>query len=97
MLDPATPLGDLGLDSLLSVELRNTLGTAIGKPLPATLLFDHPTVDALTAVLVRELGLEGATRPGPSSAPAPGGVLEVIEDLTDEEVDRRLALRSRQR
>ncbi len=97
VLDPATPLGDLGLDSLLSVELRNTLGTAIGKPLPATLLFDHPTVDALTDVLVRELGLEGATRPGPSSAPAPGGVLEVIEDLTDEEVDRRLALRSRQR
>ena len=54
-VDPRMPLGDMGLDSLLAVELRNTLGAAIGKPLPATLLFDYPTLDALTDYLLHEV------------------------------------------
>jgi acyl carrier protein len=51
-VDPATPAGELGLDSLLAVELRNALSTALSMPLPATLLFDHPTLEQLTEHLL---------------------------------------------
>ena len=96
-LDPGTPLGELGLDSLLAVELRNNLGTAIGKTLPATLLFDYPTVDALTDVLLRELGVDDAAATAAASSPPPAGALASIEELSDEEVERRLAARARKR
>ena len=45
------PLRELGLDSLMTVELRNAVAQAINHPLPATLLFDHPSLRELTAHL----------------------------------------------
>ncbi|MDX2205389.1 MAG: SDR family NAD(P)-dependent oxidoreductase [Hyphomicrobiaceae bacterium] len=95
-IDPAAPLGDLGLDSLLAVQLRNTLSRALGTPLPATLLFDYPTVEALTGHLaddVLKLGPgEEASPPAPTPAPS---LVDSIEDMSDEEVERMLANRSR--
>ncbi|MGE5149636.1 MAG: KR domain-containing protein, partial [Rhodospirillaceae bacterium] len=62
-LERQRPFAELGLDSLMAVELRNALGAAIGRVLPTSLVFDHPTADALCAHLAVELGL--AVPPAP--------------------------------
>ncbi|MFR9770689.1 SDR family NAD(P)-dependent oxidoreductase [Nocardia sp. SC052] len=48
-----TPLRELGLDSMMAVELRNALSADLGMRLPATLLFDHPTVAAVSEEIAR--------------------------------------------
>ncbi|MFT4979895.1 MAG: acyl transferase domain-containing protein, partial [Myxococcota bacterium] len=42
-----TPLTELGLDSLMGLEVRNRLEALGGEPLPATLIWTHPSVAAL--------------------------------------------------
>ena len=90
------PLNELGLDSLMAVELRNALGAAVGENLPATLLFDYPTIDTLTGYLAKSvlnLGEPGAKVAPEKVSVAPKAVedlLSEIENLDDSAIERLL-------
>jgi hypothetical protein len=90
-LGPDHGLRDIGIDSLMSLELRNRLQRAAGVPLPSTLAFDHPTPHQLTLSLLERLGAvepdrEAAT---PDEA-ADETVAAEIDAMSDEEVRRML-------
>jgi len=60
-------LFDLGFDSLLAMDLRRRLARDFGRAFPATLVFDHPTIERLAAHLASCLADELCARP---TAPA---------------------------
>jgi polyketide synthase 12/polyene macrolide polyketide synthase/epothilone polyketide synthase D len=89
---------DLGMDSLMAVDLRNRLQLRIKRSLPSTLAFDQPNLDALTSYLADEvLGLAGEeTSAADARVDASwefADVLASVEDMSDEDVDRLLAER----
>jgi acyl transferase domain-containing protein len=88
-IDPRQPLSELGLDSLMAVELRNVISRLIDRPLPATLLFKYPTIETLTGHLADDVfGVrEAAATPAPA-APEEGAGLE---GLADEDAARLLS------
>ncbi|WSQ06568.1 SDR family NAD(P)-dependent oxidoreductase [Streptomyces sp. NBC_01231] len=68
-VDLERAFGDLGVDSLTSLELRNTLARTTGLRLPATLVFDHPTPAAVVELLLDELSLPGDTSVSATAQP----------------------------
>jgi aryl carrier-like protein len=101
-IDRHRRLMELGLDSLMAVELRARLGRglALEEPLPATLVFDHPSIDAIVALLGRRFeaaggGDEDVTRTkAPAAMPTIGS--EALDELSDDEVESRLMERLRE-
>jgi acyl carrier protein len=49
------PLREMGLDSLMTVELRNALSTTLGRALPGSLVFDYPTIAAISSFLAEKV------------------------------------------
>lgn len=82
---PRERLFDLGIDSLLAVELKNRLQGALGVALGSTLLFDYPTIEALADHLL------GVLAPAaPARARAVTGVTGAIDELSEAEAESML-------
>ncbi len=54
-IEPRQSLFDLGLDSLMAVELRNHLEKSVEHSLRSTLLFDYPILEALVDYLLQQI------------------------------------------
>ncbi len=69
LVEPGQGFFKLGMDSLMTVELRGRLQGLLGLRLPATIALEYPTVEALAEHLAGELGLAGTEGDGTSSPP----------------------------
>jgi acyl carrier protein len=92
-IDRRQPLSEMGLDSLMAVELRNALGAVLSLSLPATLLFDYPSIEKVTDYLCTKIpclqSTEDAARAtAGASDVAIGTTLDAIERLSDGEIDQ---------
>ena len=91
-VDPDVPLKELGLDSLMAVELRNALTRSLGHTLSATLLFDYPSAHELTTHLMNSLNLVDGS-PSKEGRPPLEGVLSLarqVADLSESDAEAQL-------
>jgi acyl carrier protein len=92
-------LVDLGLDSLMVVDLRNRLYESLGQMLPTTVAFDYPTLSALTDHILHDvLALEArapAAAEEPTSSEELALLLDGLERLSDDEALALLAEKAR--
>ncbi len=68
-IDPERPIDTMGLDSLMAIELKNTVETDLGRALPLAALLQGPTLEQLAGRMLDQL-VEGSdpTRSGLESA-----------------------------
>jgi 3-oxoacyl-(acyl-carrier-protein) synthase/NADPH:quinone reductase-like Zn-dependent oxidoreductase/SAM-dependent methyltransferase/NAD(P)-dependent dehydrogenase (short-subunit alcohol dehydrogenase family) len=104
-IDPDVPLNDLGMDSLLAIELRNSLSVVLLRQFPSTILFDYPTLRSLGGYLEKEVFPHDKTIVSAAETRAEEsasvekesslGILDMIEHMSDEEVEARFDWESR--
>ncbi|MEO0488108.1 MAG: MupA/Atu3671 family FMN-dependent luciferase-like monooxygenase, partial [Cyanobacteria bacterium J06659_2] len=95
-LDLERGLFEMGMDSLMALELKSTLESSLGASIPAVAAFEHPSVVALSTYLAQEiLAWETPSQLPPATTPdstdAVDDPLDKIAQLSDDEVERLFA------
>jgi acyl carrier protein len=96
-IDPGLGFTDLGMDSLMAVELSNHLQASLGTKLPSTVAFEHPTLADLTQFLANEVlslaaddGIESVPRGHGSGQQLDSSRLATLASLSEEEAELTL-------
>jgi acyl carrier protein len=88
------PLTDLGLDSLMGVEIENSLEAAIGVALPPTSLMRARTIGQIATLIAGHVGGAASTKmstePATSTTPATPATEVDLDALSGEEIDQLL-------
>jgi acyl carrier protein len=84
------PLTDLGLDSLMAVEIENSIESSIGVALPPASLMRARTIGQIATLIAEHMG--AATAPKAPELPAEPVLTDDVdlEALSDDEIDRLL-------
>ena len=88
-VDPRDRLVDLGVDSLLAVDLRTRLEARLAVSLPAGIVLEQPDLEHLAAVLLAHLEASpNGVREGGAEHGVDEELLAEIESMSDEEAER---------
>jgi acyl transferase domain-containing protein len=87
-IDRERPLGSMGLDSLMGLEFVRRLSNTLEIPVPATVVFNYPTIHQMASHLLRRLQLtspdeSSASAETPNGTPAPNGKDGRVDGLSD--------------
>ena len=97
-VDVQQSLFEIGMDSLMAVELRDTLETELGQGVRSTIVFDYPTPKALADYLVHSVLFDDSLDQTITSDETPHnsslkqednllGILSEIEQLSDDHLE----------
>lgn len=93
-IDDKVGFFDLGMDSLTAVELRNSLQTGLNCALPATLLFDYPSVSSLADYLVEKIliqpSVQSDSRVAAENSDIWSNAMCDLPDISEEQLGRLL-------
>jgi acyl carrier protein len=67
-LDVHQPLNNMGLDSLMAIELRNRMMTELGMDIPMEKFIEGPSIAQIADLLIEQLALENILLVEPTSA-----------------------------
>jgi acyl transferase domain-containing protein/acyl carrier protein/ubiquinone/menaquinone biosynthesis C-methylase UbiE len=105
-IDSQQPLRNLGLDSLIAVELRNQMNADFSMNVPLPKLMQNESISSLATYVAERLlesnrnkrsnssdeNLAGEESDAPLTGADAADLLERIDELTDEEVERQLSI-----
>jgi len=88
-LDMDRPLNELGLDSLMSVELKNRVEGDAALSLPMSTLMQSPTINSLSMAMLNQLTTLASTPSAPSLTQRETAeqLLTKVDHLSEQEVD----------
>jgi acyl carrier protein len=85
-VDIEQPLLNLGLDSLMAVEIGNQIQAMVGVEVPTMKFMEGLSIAGLSAYVIQQLSGEETSAAPPSAEQT----AEQVEQLSDEEVDALL-------
>ncbi|MBD2522068.1 type I polyketide synthase [Nostoc sp. FACHB-133] len=93
-VDGKKPFNTMGMDSLTAVELRNALMELLKVTLPATLVFEYPSLESLSEYLAELVILKipsSATKELPTAPSKINLAVEQMEQFSEDELEALLA------
>ncbi|MBE9169286.1 acyltransferase domain-containing protein [Pleurocapsales cyanobacterium LEGE 06147] len=89
--EPNLGFFEMGMDSLIAVELKNRLETSLGHSISSTVAFNYPNIQSLAEYLLSEVvGLDGMEKSDAASPDELNGLVTKVENLSDAEAEALL-------
>ena len=94
--DARKKLFEMGMDSLMALELKSRLEKSLAADIRVTAVFNYPTIETLSGYLLKEVitpAVVAAGAAAPDVHVPEASALSRIKALSDDEVDRLLKAR----